>query len=178
MAPFGKGCAFALLAIVAACRSTGTSVPPQALSLGKWTAPDFTADRLDGGEPVRLSSLRGRVVVLDVWAAWCEGCEKDLPILDEMAARLRACDAAVVAVSIDKDTQRVLPLARLRTWQLMMLHDSRGSVGDLYEPAKMPALYLIDAYGTVQEAWIGFERDHIDAVERAAHALCTQKGSP
>ena len=45
--------------------------------------------RLSGGD-LRLDDLKGNVVLLDIWASWCAPCKQELPILDDMAARLAA----------------------------------------------------------------------------------------
>lgn len=157
-----------LLVAVAASCATGQGVPaPQVLGR---PAPDFTASRLDGGA-FRLSSLRGRVVVLDVWAAWCVGCEKDLPLLDEMAIRLSDSDVEVVAVSLDEERARLEPIVASRSWRMTVLHDPSGRVGDIYQPSKMPAVFIIDREGTVRSARFGLEGSEIAAVEAEARAL-------
>ena len=46
-------------------------------------APDFTLPRLDGDGVMRLSSLRGKVVVLNVWASWCFPCKQEAPVLEQ-----------------------------------------------------------------------------------------------
>jgi cytochrome c biogenesis protein CcmG, thiol:disulfide interchange protein DsbE len=45
------------------------------------TAPDFTLERLDRAGDLRLSSLRGKAVVLNVWASWCIPCKEEAPYL-------------------------------------------------------------------------------------------------
>jgi thiol-disulfide isomerase/thioredoxin len=56
----------------------------------------------DGGQPVSLSDLRGRIVVLNVWATWCSPCRKEMPALDRLQARFDQKDVEVVALSIDR----------------------------------------------------------------------------
>src|SRR5262245_49644708 len=64
--------------------------------------PDRQLTALKGGKQVRLSDLRGKVVLLDLWASWCPPCKEELPMLDDMAARLRSKGIEVVGVSIDE----------------------------------------------------------------------------
>ena len=63
-----------------------------------------------------LSCYRGKVVLLDVWASWCGPCKQELPMLDDMARRLRGDGVEVLAVSVDQERANVVevPAARGR----------------------------------------------------------------
>lgn len=70
-------------------------------------APDFTA--VDhAGKPVKLSSLRGRVVLLNFWASWCGVCEMEKPQLSDMADDLTSDDFVTVALASDHSWRDVL----------------------------------------------------------------------
>jgi thiol-disulfide isomerase/thioredoxin len=92
---------------ISACRGIGGyNAPHTALCPNGKTcslpqpAPDFTA--LDhNGKPVKLSDLRGKVVLLNFWASWCGVCALEKPALQEMAAELGTDDFVVVALSSD-----------------------------------------------------------------------------
>jgi cytochrome c biogenesis protein CcmG/thiol:disulfide interchange protein DsbE len=64
------------------------------------TAPAFTAHALDG-RPVSLQDFKGKVVVLNVWATWCEPCRYEMPALDRMYQQLASNGVVVLGVSID-----------------------------------------------------------------------------
>ena len=61
------------------------------------TAPDFTLERLDRSGSLALSSLRGKAVVLNVWASWCIPCKEEAPYLEQVA-RARRSDVVVVGL--------------------------------------------------------------------------------
>ncbi len=118
-------------------------------------AADFSLP--DGaGAPLRLSSLRGKVVLLDFWASWCEPCMKELPELDklqrEFAGRL-----VVVTISIDKERKAALDTARRLKLGLRVLLDPEGKVAELYDPPKMPTSYVLDREGVVRLVHEGFD---------------------
>lgn len=77
--------------------------PPVGVASGM-TAPDFTAHTTDGGE-VTLSDLRGTVVVMDFWGAWCTPCKRSLPHLDNLLEAYGDDGLAVILVSTDEIEQ-------------------------------------------------------------------------
>jgi thiol-disulfide isomerase/thioredoxin len=70
-------------------------------------APDFTA-RDHTGKEVKLSDFRGKVVLLNFWASWCEVCKTEKPSLSEMAKDLGSDDFVVIALSSDNDWTKIL----------------------------------------------------------------------
>ena len=67
-------------------------------------APDFQLRALDG-RLVRLSDLRGRVVLVNFWATWCAPCRVEMPWLVEFDARYRALGLTILGVSVDDGEQ-------------------------------------------------------------------------
>ena len=70
-------------------------------------APDFTVVG-NNGKPVKLSSFRGKVVLLNFWASWCGVCEKEKPAIEKMARSLANDEFAVVTVASDREWPKVL----------------------------------------------------------------------
>ncbi len=122
-------------------------------------APDFKATRI-GGETMRLSDLRGRVVVLNIWATWCKPCEEEAPSLERLYRRMRegplGGDFEILAVSIDaRSRDAVLPFQRKFGLTFPILFDPDGRVSRIYQTTGVPETFVIDRQGTIREKVIG-----------------------
>jgi cytochrome c biogenesis protein CcmG/thiol:disulfide interchange protein DsbE len=103
--------AAALLAISAA--SLGAATPRDAPTVGQ-PAPDFQLTLVDGSH-VRLSELRGQVVVLNFWATWCVPCRAELPLLDRYYRLRRDAGLRVFAVTTEGSVPLYRMLASMRS---------------------------------------------------------------
>jgi thiol-disulfide isomerase/thioredoxin len=66
------------------------------------------AFRDPAGQDRTLADWRGKIVVVNLWATWCEPCKKEMPTLAALADAYRAKDVAVLAISVDKPEDRDL----------------------------------------------------------------------
>jgi peroxiredoxin len=119
-------------------------------------APDFDGQTLSH-QSLKLSSLRGKVVLLDFWASWCEPCKKELPLLSKLAPRLKARGIEVIAVNIDDDPRNAESFLRQKGIALTVVSDAGKKIVGRWEPPKMPSSYVIDPTGTVRAVNGGFE---------------------
>src|SRR5262245_32963332 len=136
------------LALVAAVAAGGAVARPDAGLAAARTgarAPEFTLPDLDG-RPVALAELRGRVVVVEVWASWCAPCGTMLPALDALARRYPASEVTVLAVSVDQSraAAEALLADRVGDPTLTVLHDRSSEVLARYGADGLPATYVID----------------------------------
>jgi thiol-disulfide isomerase/thioredoxin len=136
-------------------------------------SPDFTAATL-AGPSLKLSSLHGKVVLLDFWASWCEPCKKELPILAKMATRLKGKGIEIVAVNIDEDRQKALDFLRTRSLQLTVVSDPGKAIVGRWEPPKMPSSFAIDKNGIVRAVNGGFEPGDEAKIEAQLTALANK----
>lgn len=108
------------------------------------------------GQVLRLSSLRGKVVIVDFFASWCEPCMKELPELDRLQREF-AGKVVVVPISIDKENKAALDVIRRLKLSLRAVLDPEGKVAELYDPPKMPTSYVLDREGVVRHVHEGFD---------------------
>ena len=124
------------------------------------------------GTPVRLSALRGRVVLVDFWATWCTPCRASLPHYVALKRRLASRGFELVAITVDEQRENVDAFVRTHGLEVLrVVHDAKGQVAGRYQPAKMPTAYLLDTKGVVQHVYEGFQPGDEAAIARDVEAL-------
>lgn len=136
-----------------------TPVPPPTPGPGNSTfaaAPDVQFEALDG-KPIRLSSLRGRVVLLNFWATWCLPCRAEIPEFNALQRDLESKGLSVVGVSVSPvDTSD-----SIRSFQKDIKQDYtvlRGAeeIGSKFGNGPgLPVTYVIDREGRIRQKFIG-----------------------
>jgi cytochrome c biogenesis protein CcmG, thiol:disulfide interchange protein DsbE len=155
----------ALLAL-AACATGGAGDGPASGNQVGAPVPEIHVESL-AGKDLGIADYRGKVLLLDVWASWCGPCKQELPMLDDMAKRLRADGIEVLAVSIDQERANLVKFLKARPrWALTIAHDPRGAIADRLAPEKMPTSYIIDREGIVRFVNSGFEPADAAVIER------------
>ena len=113
------------------------------------TLPEVTGRRLDGVEE-SLSDYRGRVVLLDFWATWCEPCVGALPELRDLVAELPADRFALVAISVDDEVATVTRFMEDEPMPWTNWHAGRGSaIERLLHVRGYPTYVLVDQHGKI-----------------------------
>jgi len=119
-------------------------------------APDFHARNLATGRPATLADYRGRVVLLNLWATWCEPCRVEMPSLERLSRKLGGDGFTVVAVSIDEDDDSVVAaFARDLGLSFDILHDQTGAMKQTYQATGVPETWVISPDGVIIKKVIG-----------------------
>lgn len=127
-------------------------------------APDFRATTLDGRE-VELSSLRGEVVLLNIWATWCPPCREEMPSMQRLHERLGPEGLRVIAVSVDAEPGAldlsgnrggdVGAFAREMGLTFDLWRDPEGGIQRTYRTTGVPESFVIGRDGTIIKKVIG-----------------------
>lgn len=118
-------------------------------NLGK-PAPQFVVG--DETKTVDLSKLRGKVVVLNLWASWCAPCIEELPSL--LALQRQMPDLVIVAVSMDQDPDVYHRFLEKNQVNLVTVRDADQRVNALYGTAQIPETYIIDRQGILRRKFV------------------------
>jgi cytochrome c-type biogenesis protein len=116
-------------------------------------APDVQFTKLDGS-PLRLSDLRGRVVLLNFWATWCIPCRSEIPTLSAMQKDFEARGLSIVGVSYDDTADLVQQFQKELPQSYQVVLGGR-EVGSQLPASPLPTTYIIDREGRIREKLIG-----------------------
>jgi peroxiredoxin len=119
-------------------------------------APAFQATNVMTGRPATLERYRGRVVLLNLWATWCQPCRVEMPSLERLSRRLGSDGFGVVAVSIDDDADSVVAAyARQLGLSFDILHDPSAAIKRAYQATGVPESWVINRDGVIIKKVIG-----------------------
>ena len=150
-----------LLAAALAASTPAPATPP---------APDITARTRDNA-PFALSSLKGRVVLLDFWAPWCVPCRASFPFLDGLQAKYAAQGLSVVGLTLEERKEAVDAFLDAVPVRFPVVVDATGHAGEAFGVVAMPTTFLIDREGRISARFEGGAPAVHAKIESAVAAL-------
>ena len=119
-------------------------------------APPFAITTADG-QHISLDDLKGRIVLMDFWATWCEPCREALPHVREIARKFQGQPLLVLSVSLDSDEKKWKEFTAKNemTWPQYRDGGFTGPVARLFGVEAIPHTFTIDADGVLQDEHIG-----------------------
>jgi cytochrome c biogenesis protein CcmG, thiol:disulfide interchange protein DsbE len=136
-------------------------------------APDIRL-RDGEGKVVALSSLRGKVVIVDFWASWCAPCRQSFPALTELQDLYGPRGLEVIAVNVDQQRRDADSFLAGRPRSLTVVFDQQGSTPKAFEVQGMPSSFVIGRDGTIRYTHVGFSDKVLEAYRREVSELLSE----
>jgi peroxiredoxin len=146
-----KSIAFLLLLIAISCSSPESpSTKPQASK----PAQDFALKDITGKE-VKLSSLKGKAVMVNFWATWCHPCREEIPDLQKSYEENKDKGFIILGVNIKENKSKVSKFVEDYKITYPVLLDIDGSVSNEYHVFGVPMSFFIDKNGIIKDSFVG-----------------------
>jgi peroxiredoxin len=119
-------------------------------------APLFTLKDIHG-RSVSLSSLNGKVVLINFWATWCPPCRDEMPSLNELYKRYKNQGLIVLAISTDRSDSGVIDFLSKHPVDFGVISDPDAKTSRQYKVFSLPTTFLLDKNGVVVKRYLGEE---------------------
>jgi len=158
----------ALAVLALACAGAAAGAELQA-----WTGaqpPPFALEDL-AGRTHRLAEYRGKVVLVNFWATWCEPCRAEMPSLGRLQAALADRPFVVLAVNLGEPVSRIKKFMAATPLEFPVLLDRDTAVAKAWRARILPASYLVGRDGRIRQVHFGELDWSSGAGRRAVEAL-------
>ena len=119
-------------------------------------APDYKSITLDGA-PVSISDYQGKVILVNLWATWCEPCREEMPALGELHSMFPRSDFEIIGVSIDDPgfEKVIIQIMADDNLTYPVWLDPENRFQFMFRTIGVPESFLIDVDGQIVHQWKG-----------------------
>ena len=120
-------------------------------------------------QPNNISTFKGKIVLLNIWATWCGPCLRELPALDRLQAKFDKSQFIILPISVDKEGVMITEpyYQKLGLKNLTFFHDQSRQMSTFFPLDVVPANFMIDRNGNL----ISFLRSFVDWDDQMAHDM-------
>ena len=139
-----------ILFISACVQAEKTGDPAESLQ-----APEFSLEDLNGN-PITLSSLKGKVVFLNLWATWCPPCVREIPDFIDTYTQYKDKGLEIIGISVDNEgTAKVLKFVEQYKINYPIVMYTMQFIRDYMPGNAIPVTFIIDPQGKIRYKKIG-----------------------
>lgn len=158
---------------------SGRSNPPRPLPARDWfkPVPDTAVELSDGKSFALRGDAQGRVMILSFWATWCQPCQRELPLLQELYESHRESGLEILAINVGEPMELAVSFAKGLGITFPVSVGSR-ELYDTFDTSRLPLTAVVDRWGSVRGRWAGFEPGDEDRLVSMTRRLLAEQGPP
>lgn len=131
-------------------RALGFQVMPKPVPM-----PDFGVASLASGAPVKLSSLRGKIVLVNFWATWCPPCRSEMPSIDKLWNATKDKPFYIMGISEGEEKTTVSTFIAKNGYSYPIFLDGGSQIGSMFGVDGIPTTYVVDKAGNAIAGVVG-----------------------
>ncbi|HSO32494.1 MAG TPA: TlpA disulfide reductase family protein [Labilithrix sp.] len=133
--------------------------------------PTFALESMNGKGKIDLAQWKGKVVLVDFWATWCEPCKKSFPKLEELRVKYEQSGFMIVAISEDDEEKGIPGFGTTHGSKFPLVWDKDKSVAGKWKPPTMPSSFVVDKKGVVRFVHLGYHEGEEKEIEAELKSL-------
>ena len=137
---------FRIVTLIGFALVFSTSVTHAASQKISGKAANFTL-KSSSGKNIKLSELRGQVVMINFWASWCGPCRKEMPLLEQIHKKYKKLGFTLLGVNVEQNSRAAKKYLKDVKVSFPILFDPTNKTSKLYKVSAMPTTILIDRNG-------------------------------
>lgn len=131
---------------------------------------DFSGESVNGQGKVSLSANKGKVVIVDFWATWCEPCKKSFPKLEELNVKYKG-NLVIIGVSEDDEKGGIADFGKTHGAKFPLIWDDGKAIAGKWKPENMPTTIILDKTGVVKFVHKGYHDGEEVEIEKEIKGL-------
>jgi peroxiredoxin len=138
--------------------------------------PDFTVTSLDGTR-LKMSELKGRVVLINFWATWCPPCRVEMPRLEkEVWRKYKSADFVMVAIAREQTAEEIAEFGKEYGYSFPLAPDPQREVYRLFGNGGIPRSYVVGRNGKILYQSVGYDRADFDRMKKILEKELAKNG--
>jgi len=119
------------------------------LELGR-SAPNIQGELVDG-KPFSANTYKGKVLIVNFWASWCEPCREEMPAIETYLLKNKAKGLEVLAITMDKPSDLVQAKQIMRNYSFLFAEKNQMDYSEYGRIWRIPSTFIIDKQGKLRK---------------------------
>ncbi|MBY0501765.1 MAG: TlpA family protein disulfide reductase [Alphaproteobacteria bacterium] len=135
------------------------------------TMKPFSLPSLSGEGTVSSESHKGKVILVDFWASWCEPCKASFPAYNELYEKYKDQGLEIIAINIDDNKENALEFLDKYPASFHVASDTGKNTAQAYNLSTMPSLFIIDRSGNIAHTHAGYHKGDMAEIEQEVKSM-------
>lgn len=132
---------------------------------------NLSAEALSKGSKLQFGDLKGKVVLMDFWASWCEPCKEALPHYNKLYKKYKDQGLIVIGINEDDDIKERDDFLKTHPVEFAMFYDKSKQMAKDFKVQALPSLFVFDKKLKPVALYRGFSDDKPQALEKQIQEL-------